>query len=64
MGIYHLFATLLGPLVLNEMLVVKLIISDGWTRVFESALLNLWRCAHFERNSLDVYLIYSSFAPS
>src|SRR5688572_25471223 len=36
---HHLFATSLGPLALNEMLVVKMIVSNGWTRVSESALL-------------------------
>ena len=35
---HHSFATSLGPLALNEMLVVKVIISDGWTSILESAL--------------------------
>jgi hypothetical protein len=39
MCIHHLFATSLGPLALNEMLVVKVIVPDGWTTVYESVFL-------------------------
>ena len=35
----HLFAPLLCPLALYEMLVVEVVVSNGWTTVFESALL-------------------------